>query len=63
MQRARMVLALLAAASLAAPAAAAASGTLSNLVNVSYSQPIGATEQLASGSVYRLTVTWTVSAT
>jgi len=48
---------------LSGTAAVAASGTLSNLVNVSYSQTIGTTEQLATGSVYGLTVTWTVSAT
>jgi hypothetical protein len=41
----------------------AASGTLSNLINVGYSQTIGATEQLQSGNVYGLTVTWTVSST
>jgi hypothetical protein len=56
-----MVLALLAAALLAVPAGTAASGILSNTVNVSYPQPIGSTERLASGSVYSLT--WTVSAT
>ncbi len=48
---------------LSGSAAVAASGTLSDSVSVSYSQPIGATEQLAAGSVYGLTVTWTVSAT
>jgi hypothetical protein len=48
---------------LSGSAAVAASGTLSDVVNVSYSQPIGSTEQLAAGSVYSLTVTWTISAT
>jgi hypothetical protein len=41
----------------------ASSGTLSDVVNVSFSQPIGASEQLVSGNVYQVTVTWTVSAT
>jgi hypothetical protein len=48
---------------LSGSATVAASGTLSDSVNVSYSQPVGATEQLAAGSVYSLTVTWTISAT
>lgn len=50
-----------ASGTLSGSATVAASGTLSDLVNVTYSQPIGATEQLAAGSVYGLTVTWTVS--
>jgi hypothetical protein len=48
---------------LSGTAQVAASGTLSNLINVGYSQTIGATEQLQSGNVYGLTVTWTVSST
>lgn len=48
---------------LSGSAQVAASGTLSNLINVGYSQTIGATEQLQSGDVYGLTVTWTVSST
>jgi hypothetical protein len=48
---------------LSGSAAVAASGTLSNVVNVTYSQPVATTEQLAAGSVYGLTVTWTISAT
>jgi hypothetical protein len=48
---------------LSGSAVAAASGVFSDSVNVSYSQPIGSAEQLAAGSVYSLTVTWTISAT
>jgi hypothetical protein len=48
---------------LSGSAAVAASGTLSDVVSVTYSQVIGASEQLATGSVYGLTVTWTISAT
>jgi hypothetical protein len=49
--------------SLSGTATVAASGTLSDLVVMNYSQPIGATEQLTTGSVYGLTVTITVSPT
>jgi hypothetical protein len=52
-----------ASGTLSGTAAVAASGTLSDVVNVTYSQPIGAAEQVALGSVYSLTVTWTVSPT
>jgi hypothetical protein len=48
---------------LSGSATAAASGTFSNVVTMDYSQHIGATEQLATGSVYGLTVTVTVSST
>jgi hypothetical protein len=44
-------------------ATVAASGTLSDSVAVNYSQVIGSTELLATGSVYSLTATWTISAT
>jgi hypothetical protein len=47
---------------LSGSAATAASGTFSDVVTLAYSQPIGSTEQLATGSVYGLTVTVTVSA-
>src|ERR671922_1984515 len=40
--------------------AVAASGNLADVVNVTYTQPIGSTERLATGSVYGLTVTWTI---
>jgi hypothetical protein len=40
-----------------------ASGTLSDVVTTSYSQPIGATEKLTTGCVYKLTATYTVTAT
>jgi hypothetical protein len=52
-----------ASGSLTGSPALAASGSLSDLVNVTYTQPIGSTERLATGSVYGLTVTWTISAT
>ena len=48
---------------LAGSAAVAASGNLSDVVNVTYTQQIGSTERLATGSVYGLTVTWTISPT
>jgi len=41
----------------------AASGTLSDVVNVGFSQTVGSVEQLQAGNVYGLTVTWTVSST
>jgi hypothetical protein len=41
----------------------AASGALANVVTVTYSQPVGASELLAFGNTYGLTTTWTVSAT
>jgi hypothetical protein len=43
--------------------AVAATGALANVVTVTYSQPVGASEQLAFGAGYGLTTTWTVSAT
>ena len=48
---------------LSGTAAVAASGTLTNVVTVGFSQPIGAGELLSSGSDYGLTVTWTISPT
>jgi hypothetical protein len=48
---------------LSGTATVAASGNLSDSVAVSYSQQIGSSEQLATGSVYSLTATWTISAT
>jgi len=48
---------------LSGTATVGASGTLSDSVSVGYSQVIGSTEPLATGSVYSLTVTWTISAT
>jgi hypothetical protein len=39
-----------------------ASGTFAATVTTNYSQGIGSSEQLATGSVYSLTVTWTISA-
>jgi hypothetical protein len=48
---------------LSGSATAAASGTFSDVVNMDYSQHIGETEQLSTGSVYGLTVTVTVSST
>jgi hypothetical protein len=38
-----------------------ASGTFAGTVTTNYSQQVGASEQLATGSVYSLTVTWTIS--
>ena len=49
--------------SLSGTSTVAASGTLSNVVTMNYSQQIGALEQLTTGSVYGLTVTLTVSST
>jgi hypothetical protein len=48
---------------LSGSATVAASGTLSDVVTVNYSQSIGSGESLATGSVYGVTVTWTISAT
>ena len=39
-----------------------ASGTLGDVVTANYSQDVGSSELLALGSIYSLTVTWTVSA-
>jgi hypothetical protein len=50
-----------ASGSLSGTDATAATGTLSRTVNVDYSQQVDSDEQLAAGSVYSLTVTWTVS--
>jgi hypothetical protein len=41
----------------------AASGPLSSIVSVGYTQRIGGAEKLVSGNVYSLSVTWTLSAT
>jgi hypothetical protein len=48
---------------LSATPTVAASGTFTNTVTSSYSQPVDASEQLSTGNTYGLTVTWTVSAT
>jgi hypothetical protein len=47
--------------SLSGTDATAATGNLARTVNVSYSQQADSDELLASGSVYGLTVTWTIS--
>jgi hypothetical protein len=52
-----------AAGALSGVATVAASGALTNVVVLAFSQLVGAGEQLASGSGYGVTVTWTVSPT
>jgi hypothetical protein len=52
-----------ASGSLSGTPTTAASGTLADVVNVSYSQTVNANEQLSTGSVYGVTVTWTISPT
>ena len=52
-----------ASGALSGSATVAASGTLTNVVVLAFSQLVGAGEQLAAGLGYGLTVTWTVSPT
>jgi hypothetical protein len=47
---------------LSGTATVGASGTLADAVTATYSQDVGSSELLALGSVYGLTVTWTISA-
>lgn len=47
---------------LSGTATVGASGNLAGIVTTTYTQQVDATEQLATGSVYGLTVTWTVAA-